>query len=157
MAEIGLIGRASPGRLYALGGKTLPAKHPRASPSVSTIDIFLYFYNNIIMEMNEAREAFAALAQEARLDALRTLVRAGPAGLAAGALSDRLGVPPPTLSFHLKELTNAGLTRPRREGRHVFYVADYGGIRRLIEFLLADCCQGDPRLCGPYIIKDERP
>lgn len=106
------------------------------------------------METKQARAAFAALSQENRLDALRVLVRAGPRGIAAGDLANALGVAAPTMSFHLKELANAGLVASRKEGRHVFYVADYGGIRRIVDFLMADCCQGDPRLCGPYIIKE---
>lgn len=106
------------------------------------------------METRNASAAFAALSQENRLDALRALVRAGPNGIAAGDLADALGVAAPTMSFHLKELANAGFVTSRKEGRHVFYVADYGGIRRVVDFLMADCCQGDPRLCGPYIIKE---
>ncbi len=106
------------------------------------------------MEMIEALSAFAALAQETRLGALQRLIKAGPKGLTAGEISQALGLPAPTMSFHLKELASAGLVRSRKAGRHVFYAADYGGIRRIVEFLMADCCQGDPRLCGPYIVRD---
>ncbi|MFN3960475.1 MAG: ArsR/SmtB family transcription factor [Parvularculaceae bacterium] len=106
------------------------------------------------MELRTAIAAFSALAQEVRLDVLKRLVRAGPAGLSAGALAEATGVAAPTMSFHLKELLGAGLVRSRKEGRSVIYAADYGGIRTLVEFLLADCCQGDPRLCGPYIVKE---
>lgn len=106
------------------------------------------------METKDALPAFSALAQESRLEALRLLVKSGPRGLSAGAVSEALGLAAPTMSFHLKELANAGLITSRKEGRHVFYAADYGGIRRLVDFLMADCCQGDPRLCGPYIIKE---
>lgn len=104
--------------------------------------------------MKEAVAAFAALSQETRLAALRLLVKSGPRGLAAGSLSDALSLTPPTASFHLKELTTAGLVTARKEGRHVYYAADYGGIRGVVDFLMADCCQGDPRLCGPYVIKE---
>lgn len=106
------------------------------------------------METKEALPAFAALSQENRLDALRLMVKAGPRGLAAGEIGEALGLAAPSMSFHLKELANAGLVAARKEGRHVFYAADYGGIRKLVDFLMADCCQGDPRLCGPYIIKE---
>jgi DNA-binding transcriptional ArsR family regulator len=106
------------------------------------------------METNDALAAFAALSQDVRLDALKRLVRAGPGGIAAGALAEAAGVAAPTMSFHLKELLGAGLIRSRKEGRSVLYAADYGGIRALIAFLLADCCQGDPRLCGPYIMTE---
>ena len=104
------------------------------------------------MEIRDALPGFAALAQENRLQALRLLVNQGPSGLAAGALGETLGLAAPTMSFHLKELAAAGLIYSRKEGRHVIYAADYGGIRRLVEFLLADCCNGDPRLCGPYVV-----
>ena len=106
------------------------------------------------MESSDATQAFSALSQESRLAAIRELVKAGPSGIRAGTLADTLEIPAPTLSFHLKELERAGLILSRREGRNVIYAADYGGIRDLIDFLLTDCCQGDRRLCGPYIIKE---
>lgn len=108
------------------------------------------------MELKTALSAFSALSQETRLDALRALVRKGPAGLSAGALAEAAGVPAPTMSFHLKELANAGLVLSRKEGRSVIYAADYGGVRGLVDFLMADCCQGDPRLCGPYVVVKEK-
>ncbi|MEM9495731.1 MAG: metalloregulator ArsR/SmtB family transcription factor [Pseudomonadota bacterium] len=106
------------------------------------------------METQKAVTAFSALAQENRLAILRLLVQAGPAGRQAGAIADDLGVAAPTLSFHLKELVRAGLVLSRRDGRRIIYAADYGGMRELIDFLLADCCRGDKRLCGPYVIKE---
>ncbi len=106
------------------------------------------------MEAETAVSAFSALAQETRLECLRTLVRAGPGGVSAGELAVQLGAPAPTMSFHLKELARANLVVARRNGRSVIYAANYGGLRALVGFLLADCCQGDPRLCGPYIVKE---
>ena len=107
------------------------------------------------MEISSALAAFAALSQETRLNIVRLLVREGPQGLTAGALAEALSAPPSTLSFHLKELEREQLVQARREGRHIHYSADYAGLRGLVDFLLADCCQGDPRLCGPYIIKEK--
>ena len=106
------------------------------------------------METNEASTRFSALAQPARLEIIRLLVKAGPSGKPAGKIADALGAPAPTMSFHLKELVRAGLILSRKEGRSVIYAADYGGMRDLVDFLLADCCQGDKRLCGPYVIKE---
>lgn len=106
------------------------------------------------MEMSNATAAFSALSQEARLKTLKALIHAGPTGLAAGAIAEKLQTPAPTMSFHLKELERAGLILSRKEGRSVIYAADYGGVRTLIDYLLADCCGGDRRLCGPYVIKE---
>lgn len=107
------------------------------------------------METINAAAGFAALSQQTRLEALQLLIKAGPQGVTAGDLAAALNIAAPTLSFHLKELTSANLASARKVGRSVFYAANYGGVRDLIDFLMADCCQGDPRLCGPYIIKEK--
>ncbi len=107
------------------------------------------------MEIEAATQAFSALAQTARLATLKILVKAGPGGAAAGAIAEALNIPAPTMSFHLKELERAGLIHARKDGRRVIYAADYGGMRELIDFLLADCCGGDRRLCGPYVVLKE--
>jgi DNA-binding transcriptional ArsR family regulator len=100
------------------------------------------------METLDAVTAFAALAQETRLDVFRLLVRAGLDGLPAGAIAEQLGVPPPTLSFHLAHLTSAGLLESRRHGRFIFYCVHFDGVRDLLTYLTQDCCQGQPELCG---------
>lgn len=86
--------------------------------------------------------ALAALAQEHRLAAFRLLVQAGEEGLAAGAVAEALGVPPSSLSFHLAQLTRAGLIRQRRASRSLIYTADYGAMNALIGFLTENCCSG---------------
>jgi ArsR family transcriptional regulator, arsenate/arsenite/antimonite-responsive transcriptional repressor len=101
------------------------------------------------MKMEQAVMALAALAHETRLQAFRQLVTAGPPGLAAGVLAEALGVAPATLSFHLKELSRAGLVGARRSGRQIFYAVDFVGTRTLFDFLMQDCCRGRPELCGP--------
>lgn len=101
------------------------------------------------MEIKNAVTALAALAQETRLAAYRALVAAGDAGLPAGELSNQLGVPPATLSFHLKELAHAGLVSSRNEGRFVIYAADYAAMTGLIAFMSEECCGGKPELCLP--------
>ncbi len=93
-------------------------------------------------------QALGALAQETRLGIFRFLVQAGPEGVAAGQIAHALDVPAPTMSFHLKELENAGLLTQRRNGRQIFYACDYAGMRSVLEFLQRDCCQGHPDICG---------
>jgi DNA-binding transcriptional ArsR family regulator len=102
------------------------------------------YYFDIIGNMKsiEAIKALSALAQDSRLAAFRLLVEAGPGGMAAGAIADRLGLPAPTASFHLAQLANAGLVRSRTEGRFVIYAADFDRMQTLIGFLTDNCCEG---------------
>jgi DNA-binding transcriptional ArsR family regulator len=86
--------------------------------------------------------ALAALAQESRLGSFRLLVEAGPEGLAAGAIAGNLGLPPATLSFHLKELSVAGLVSSRQKGRFVIYAANFDAVNSLVSFLTENCCGG---------------
>lgn len=92
------------------------------------------------MESKEAIDRLAALAQETRLELFRRLVRRGAPGLAAGALAEALGVPAPTLSFHLAALERVGLIAARREGRSIVYRASYGAMEELVAYLLENCC-----------------
>ncbi len=84
--------------------------------------------------------SLAALAHETRLALFRELVRKGGRGESAGELARRLAIAPQTLSFHLKEMSNAGLLGARREGRYVYYVVDFDHARRLIGYLSDSCC-----------------
>lgn len=77
------------------------------------------------METINAVAALAAIAQESRLAVFRLLVQAGPAGMAAGKISEAAGIPPSSLSFHLKELAHAGMVTSRQEGRFVIYEANF--------------------------------
>ena len=95
------------------------------------------------MDINNAVCMFGALSQETRMRAFRLLVRAGPAGLPAGALSASLGTPHNTMSFHLNHLSNAGIVSSRKRGRSVIYAANFDAMRELIAFLVRDCCSAD--------------
>ena len=90
----------------------------------------------------DAVRALSALAQETRLALFRLLVEAGPAGMPAGAIAERLDVAAPTLSFHLKELAHAGLIRAAPQGRYVVYRADFDAMNALLGYLTENCCQG---------------
>lgn len=95
------------------------------------------------MQDLDAVHALAALAQLARLKAFRALVVAGPAGLTPGALAEELDVAASTLSFHLKELMNAGLITQQRDGRHLIYSASFERMNALLAYLTDHCCQGE--------------
>ncbi len=94
------------------------------------------------METKAVVQAFGALAQETRLGIYRLLVAAGPEGLAAGAIAEKLELPPATLSFHLKELNLAGLVRSRQDGRFIIYAANFDTMIDLVAFLTDNCCGG---------------
>jgi ArsR family transcriptional regulator len=100
------------------------------------------------MQTKLTLSALTALGHETRLTVFRLLVQQGPAGLPAGEIALRLGVPAPTLSFHLKELERGQLVRSTRQQRQIIYAADYAGTRALLDFLMQDCCQGRPEICG---------
>lgn len=103
------------------------------------------------MEKTDAIEALGALAQEARLDIFRLLVRSGEAGLPAGAIAEALNLVQNTCSTHLAVLRRAGLIFQRRAGRQVIYAADFEGMRALIGFLMKDCCAGAPARVDPLL------
>lgn len=95
-----------------------------------------------------AVDALGALAHETRLAVFRMLVIAGPDGMIAGAIAERCDVPPSTMSHHLATLERAGLVHSERESRLIHYRADYSSMRRLLTFLMQDCCQGMPEMCS---------
>jgi len=94
-------------------------------------------------------KAFEALAHETRLAVVRLLIPAGPDGLPAGVIGQRIRLPPNALSFHLGRLTNSGLLRMRRSGRNQFYRVDYERLSALTDFLVEDCCANAPSGCLP--------
>jgi ArsR family transcriptional regulator len=102
------------------------------------------------METKDAIAALTALGHATRLAAFRLLVEAGPAGRMAGNIGETLGVPGATLSFHLRELLNAGLVESENQGRNVCYRANFQSMNGLIEYLTHNCCAGSTRAeCAP--------
>jgi DNA-binding transcriptional ArsR family regulator len=114
------------------------------------------------MDQQRAIAALGALAQETRLALYRLLVVAGPAGLPAGIVAERLGVAPSSLSFHLQQLLHAGLITQRRLGRQLIYSAEYAAMNGLLAYLTENCCGRDAvgapacdpaASCGPVSTK----
>jgi DNA-binding transcriptional ArsR family regulator len=101
------------------------------------------------MEPKSAVAALSALAQESRLAIFRLLVQQGPSGISAGEIGAALKLAPATLSFHLKELSHAGLTVARQESRYIFYSANFERMGALIGFLTENCCAQDGVACAP--------
>ncbi len=101
------------------------------------------------MKSVAAVEVLGALAQESRLAVFRLLVKAGPNGVAAGDIARKLETPANTMSAQLLVLSNAGLINARREGRSIFYSADFDKMGELLLFLTEDCCGGRPEVCMP--------
>jgi ArsR family transcriptional regulator len=99
------------------------------------------------MEITTAVKALAALAQETRLSIYRLLVEAGPDGVAAGRIGETLEVPGATLSFHLKELSRAGLVSSRQDRQFIYYAVDFERMAALMTFLTQNCCKGMPQEC----------
>jgi len=99
------------------------------------------------MDTKTAVRSLAALAQDSRLEVFRLLVQAGPEGLAAGDIAERLGMPGSTLSFHVKTLSQAGLVESRQASRFIYYSARFSAMNELIAFLGENCCGG--RACLP--------
>jgi DNA-binding transcriptional ArsR family regulator len=92
------------------------------------------------MKAEDAVLALGALAQDSRLAIYRLLVKRGPDGYSPGDILEKLSIPAPTLSFHLKELQRAGLVASRRDGRFLYYSANFERMRGLINFLTEKCC-----------------
>ncbi|KIO49024.1 helix-turn-helix transcriptional regulator [Nitrosospira sp. NpAV] len=99
------------------------------------------------METKEAVTALAALAHETRLSIFRLLVQVGPEGIPVGQIGEEVKVAPATLSFHLKELSHAGLISSRQESRFIFYTVNFERMAAIMTFLTQNCCQGMPQEC----------
>ena len=100
------------------------------------------------MDAEHVIAALSALAHETRLQVFRMLVEQGPDGLPAGAIAQRLDVPPSSLTFHLQHLTHAGLLNQRRLSRQLIYAADFSVMNGLVGYLTENCC-GSAEICAP--------
>jgi ArsR family transcriptional regulator len=121
----------------------------RPSPSSAWRLTFIpYFHIYGIVKKISVIGALSGLAQDTRLDIYRLLVEAGPEGVPAGQIGDRLKLPAPTLSFHLAQLKHAGLVTSRRESRSIIYAANYAAMNGLIAYLTENCC-GRGAACAP--------
>ena len=93
-------------------------------------------------------EALGGLAHERRLAIYRLLVQRGPVGLSAGAIAQRIGLLPSSLTFHLQNLQRAGLITQRRDSRQLIYSADFAVMNGLVEYLTENCCGGAASCCS---------
>ncbi len=100
------------------------------------------------MDSDQIIAALGALAHETRLKVYRMLVERGPDGLPAGAIAERLVMPPSSLTFHLQQLTNAGLITQRRLSRQLFYATDFTAMNAVVGYLTENCC-GGAEICTP--------
>ena len=103
--------------------------------------------------------ALSALAHETRLELFRLLVRRGPDGLSAGVIAERLGIPPSSLTFHLQQLTQAGLITQRRLSRQLIYATDFAAMNAVMAYLTENCCGGEAcvPICQPGKTGTARP
>lgn len=99
------------------------------------------------MKSKTAVNAFAALGHDHRLGIYRLLVEAGPQGLPASEIAEKLGIRPSNLTFHIAHLERASLVQSRRDGRWIIYSADFGAMGDLVDFLTQKCCGGHPEVC----------
>ena len=150
-----------PRRRSVAGRETYPAcrrrcvpsdGHPRSSScvragNVNDLTCDPSFYKNRIMKSTDVVKALSALAQDSRLAVFRLLVKRGPEGFTPGTLSEKLSIPAATLSFHLKELQNAGLVDMRRESRFLYYSARFDRMKDLVGFLTDQCCSQANEAC----------
>ena len=95
------------------------------------------------MKLDSMVDRLAALAQPHRLAVFRLLVAAGPDGRSAGDIAASIGLPAPSLSFHLAHLKRVGLISVVRQGRSLLYATDFAAMRGLVDFLTENCCNGN--------------
>jgi DNA-binding transcriptional ArsR family regulator len=100
------------------------------------------------MDASQVIGALGGLAHETRLKLFRLLVERGPDGLSAGVIADRLGLPPSSLTFHLQQLTHAGLITQRRLSRQLIYATDFAVMNAVVGYLTENCC-GGAQDCAP--------
>lgn len=109
-----------------------------------------------VLDEDLAVKSLAALAQAQRLRAFRALVVAGPEGLTPGVIAEQLGMTPSALSFHLKELSQAGLVSSEARGRHLIYRAEFARMNDLLVYLTEQCCQGEGCVAVPTSSQKKR-
>lgn len=108
------------------------------------------------MKSPQAVDALGALAHEHRLAIYRLLVQSGPEGLSAGAIAERVGMLPSSLTFHIQSLQRAGLVTQTRVSRHLIYAADFSAMNNLVDYLTENCCGGAQSCrteCAPASVK----
>ena len=101
------------------------------------------------MNANQVVAALGALAHETRLAVFRMLVERGPDGLSAGTIAEALALPPSSLTFHLQQLSHAGLITQRRLSRQLIYATDFAAMNAVMGYLTENCCGSGAAACAP--------
>src|SRR5665213_963202 len=108
------------------------------------------------MKTAQVIAALGALAHEHRLAVYRLLIERGPDGLPAGAIAERVGMVPSSLTFHVQALQRAGLITQRHVSRQLFYAADFGAMNALVGYLTENCCGQSATSCDAAACKPGR-
>jgi len=88
----------------------------------------------------------AALSQATRLRIVAVVAGGGEQGVAAGDIARAVHCPASTLSFHLKELAQAGLLSPTPQGRFIRYSVAPAAFAALAGFIAS--LPGAPAAAG---------
>jgi len=126
------------------------------------LDIFPYFcdYRNMRrpnpLLVTRSADRFSALGAEPRLQILRLLLSAHPAGMVAGEVQEELGIPASTLSHHLEKLKQVGLVNVRRQGTFLWYSADTDALREVLNFLYEECCRRSRAVPAESVVQISR-
>lgn len=134
-------------RALLIQGRRLSDSRTSARDQILRLTLIQYFHYSGIMKTTDAVTALAALSQESRLELFRLLVKRGPDGYSPGDLMEKLDIPGPTLSFHLKALTHAGLVAARKESRFIYYSPNFDRVNELVGFLTEHCCSLSSTSC----------
>jgi ArsR family transcriptional regulator len=86
-------------------------------------------------EAGELEQVFKALADRHRVRILNRLLRAGGEAVCVCDLEELLDVKQPTVSYHLKQLLDAGIVERERRGSYAYFSIAEGALERVCALL----------------------